>query len=63
MIKRYEISGRVRMGRFVQTFRKEYDALSEEDAKEKILSHFGSKHRKKRRLITIEEIRELPRED
>ncbi|MFQ6052358.1 MAG: 50S ribosomal protein L18Ae [Candidatus Hydrothermarchaeota archaeon] len=62
MIKKYEILGRVRMGRIFQKFKKEYTALNQEDALEKVYSHFGSKHRKKRREIIIESIRELTEE-
>lgn len=46
-----------------QPFRKEIIGENEEDAKERILSIIGSRHKVKRRMIKIDNIVELKEEE
>ena len=51
------------MGKIWQPFSKEVMGNDEEEAKERLLSILGSKHGVKRRMIKIEEIKELKKEE
>lgn len=50
------------MGRNRQPFSQEVAAVSQEEAVQWVLSELGSKHRTKRRDITIQEVSEVPRD-
>jgi len=58
-MKVYRIKGKFLMGKIWQPFNKEFIGNDEEDAKERMYSIIGSRHRVKRRMIKIEEIREV----
>jgi large subunit ribosomal protein LX len=62
-VKVYRIKGRFLMGERMQTFTKEYRAISERNAIEKAYSDFGSKHKVKRNRIKIEEVKETAPEE
>ncbi len=57
---KYNISGTIKLGREVRTFKKEVEAKGEFDAKEKIYKIFGSDHQKlKRTQIKIENVEKV----
>ncbi len=51
--KKFEVKGDFRMGTEVRPFSKIIEVPSENQAKERIFTWFGSKHRVKRRDISI----------
>ncbi len=62
-MKAYRIEGKFLMKDVWQPFRKEIIGENEEDAKERILSIIGSRHKVKRRMIKIDNIVELKEEE
>ncbi|MFQ5985744.1 MAG: 50S ribosomal protein L18Ae [Thermoplasmata archaeon] len=62
-MKAYRIRGAFLMGRVRQSFAQEVAAETQGEAVSRVLSDLGSKHRAKRRDITIQEVVELPREE
>jgi len=54
--EKFEVKGDFRMGDEVRPFSKVIEAPSEMQARERIFTLFGSKHRVKRRYITIHSI-------
>ena len=62
-MKVYRIKGKFLMGKIWQPFSKEFIGSDEEDAKERMYSIIGSRHRVKRRMIKIEEIREVGKDE
>jgi len=63
MKKVYRIRGWFKQGLWKQVFTKELVALSERQAIERLLSDVGSKHKVKRNMVRIEEIREIRPEE
>lgn len=53
---KYEVKGRIQLGRMNQVFTKEVEAENEERAKTLVFSDFGGKYRINRRKIKIEEV-------
>ena len=51
------------MGRNRQAFTQEVAAETQEEAVARVLSELGSKHRTKRRDITVLEVEEVPKEE
>ncbi len=62
-MKAYRIEGKFLMGKKWQPFVKEVIGNSEEEARERILSILGSRHRVKRRMINIASIKELSKDE
>ncbi|MDH5634874.1 MAG: 50S ribosomal protein L18Ae [Candidatus Bathyarchaeota archaeon] len=62
-IKVFRITGEMVKPNLKTTFRKEIRALSPENAREKIYTDLGSKHRAKRFQIRILEVEEIPPEE
>lgn len=62
-IHHYRVRGSVKINDERVTFTKYYRGLTEEDAKEKLWQHFGSKHRIRRFSIKIHEVTEVPAEE
>ena len=62
-VKVFRITGRIVKPNLKTTFRKEIRASSPENAKEKIYTDVGSKHRAKRFQIRILEVEEIPAEE
>ncbi|MFX0050647.1 MAG: 50S ribosomal protein L18Ae [Candidatus Hodarchaeota archaeon] len=58
-VKIFRISGSFKQKRETTSFSKEICALTEEQAKEKLFSEFGSRNRLKRRQIRISSIDEI----
>ena len=52
------VEGKFKAGIQWEKFSKEIEAENSKNAKEKVYSVFGSKHRIERRLITIESVKE-----
>jgi len=59
----YRLKGKFKMGKEIMPFTKEFFASSEEEARDKLLCDLGSKHRTKRRDITISEIKKIKVEE
>ena len=59
ILKAYRVKGTFKMGDFNAPFNREIEAKDQKDAREKILSLFGSEHRCKRQYIKVEAIVEL----
>jgi large subunit ribosomal protein LX len=59
-MKAFRVTGKFKMGRAVTSFSKEYTAADKKLVEQKALSDLGSKHRVKRRDMTIERIDEVP---
>ncbi|MEA2054062.1 MAG: 50S ribosomal protein L18Ae [Candidatus Thermoplasmatota archaeon] len=57
--KAYRVEGKFYMKNTWQPFKKEIASSSKAKAKEKIVSIIGSNHRAKRKMIKIEEVKEL----
>jgi large subunit ribosomal protein LX len=55
----YIIEGKFKAGVQWEKFSKEVESNNEKNARDKILSTFGSKHRLNRNLIKIESVKEL----
>ncbi|MCW4055663.1 MAG: 50S ribosomal protein L18Ae [Candidatus Bathyarchaeota archaeon] len=62
-IKVFRITGKIVKPNLKTTFRKEIRALNPENAKEKIYTDVGSKHRAKRFQIRILAVEEIPPEE
>ncbi|MCD6572540.1 MAG: 50S ribosomal protein L18a [Thermoplasmata archaeon] len=62
-MKVYRIEGRFLMGKIWQPFSKEVIGNDENEAKERLFSILGSRHRVKRRMIKVEAIREVRKEE
>ena len=61
--KIWRVNGEYKKKKRVFSFNKEMLASNEARAREKILSELGSRHRVKRREITVSEIKELKPEE
>ena len=59
-MKVYRITGTFRMCGVAQPFSKEVLSKDKAEARERLYSDIGSKHRVKRRFITLDEITEVP---
>ena len=62
-VKVFRITGEIAKPNLKTTFRKEIRAISPENAREKIYTDMGSKHRAKRFQIRILEVEEIPPEE
>ncbi len=67
-MKAFRVKGKFIMGKSImsknwQRFTKEVASLNEEEAKERVYSDLGSKHRVKRRNIKVEEIEEIAEDE
>ncbi|MCD6481185.1 MAG: 50S ribosomal protein L18a [Thermoplasmata archaeon] len=62
-MKAYRIKGSFLMKDVWQPFAKEVIGNNEEEAKERLLSIMGSRHKVKRRMIKIEEVKELQKDE
>ncbi|MFX1424278.1 MAG: 50S ribosomal protein L18Ae [Promethearchaeota archaeon] len=62
-VKIFRISGFFKQRRQITSFSKELCALTEEQAKDKLFSEFGSRNRLKRRQIRITSIDEISPEN
>ncbi len=61
--KAYRVKGKFYMKNIWHPFEKEVVSSSKAKAEEKILSIIGSNHRVKRKMIKIEELKEVPPEE
>jgi large subunit ribosomal protein LX len=61
--KIYRVKGRFALGEEIQIFTKELKAVNEKDIYERIYAEFGSKHRIKKNLVKIEEVKEISKEE
>jgi large subunit ribosomal protein LX len=59
-MKAFRVTGRFKMGESILQFSKEYAAADNKQVEQKALADFGSKHRVKRRDMTIEKVEEVP---
>ena len=62
-VKVFRVKGEFPMGGRMQPFTKELVSTRAENAREKLLSDIGSKHKVKRAKIMIHSIEEIPPED
>ena len=62
-MKVYRIEGKFLMGKIWQPFSKEVIGNDENEAKERLFSLLGSRHRVKRRMIKVETIKEVSKEE
>lgn len=62
-VKVFRITGSFKQRREISPFSKELCALTEDQAKERLFSEFGSRNRLKRQQIHIKEITEISREE
>jgi len=62
-MKAYRAQGNFRSGKHNQPFSIDIVAEDEENAKHKIYSNFGSKHRVSRRFVNIENLEEIKPSD
>ncbi len=62
-VKTYKITGVFRQNRKKHVFNLDARALNEESAKETVFKNFGSKHKLKKRDITIENVTEIESKD
>ncbi len=62
-MKAYKVKGKFLMKDVWQPFDKEVIGNDEEEAKERLLSIMGSRHKVKRRMIKIEDVRELQKDE
>ena len=58
-MKAFRASGTFRSGKRDQTFSVDIVATNQEDALERVMSNFGSKHRVRRRFVLVDEISEI----
>jgi large subunit ribosomal protein LX len=58
-MKAFRVSGKFKMGRGFSQFSKEYAAADKKQVEEKALADLGSKHRVKRRDMTIDKVEEI----
>ena len=59
-VKIFRVTGKMAKPNFKTNFKKEVTATNPENAREKILTELGSKHRAKRFQIKIFKIEEIP---
>ncbi|MDR2829777.1 MAG: 50S ribosomal protein L18a [Methanobrevibacter sp.] len=59
----YRVNGEFVLGEETQVFTKELKAVNEKDIYEKIYSEFGSKHRIKKKMIRIDEVKEISKDE
>ena len=57
-VKKFKVKGRFLMGKRMQPFTMEVSSINEDQAREKVLSDLGSRHRVKRNKVFIESIEE-----
>jgi len=62
-MKVYRISGKFLMGKIWQPFSKEVIGNDENEARERLFSILGSRHRVKRRMIKIDNIKEVSKDE
>jgi len=62
-MKVYRVKGKFLMGKIWQPFSKEIIGNDENEARERLFSILGSRHRVKRRMIKIDSIREVNKEE
>ncbi len=62
-VKVFRITGSFKQRREISPFSKELCALTEDQAKERLFSEFGSRNRLKRQQIHIKEITEISNEE
>jgi len=62
-MKAYRVKGKFLMKDVWQPFSKEVVGENEEEARERLLSIMGSRHRVKRRMVKIEEMKELQKDE
>jgi large subunit ribosomal protein LX len=62
-VRVFRVTGEMVKPNLRTTFRKEIRALTPENAKEKVYTDLGSKHRAKRFQIRILKVEEIPPED
>ncbi len=62
-VKIFRISGYFKQKRETSPFSKEYLAITEKNAKDKLFSQFGSKNRLKRNQINIQSVLEISKDD
>ncbi len=58
-MKAYRAQGTFRAGKNDQPFTIDLVALDEEDARHRVLSNFGSRHRVPRRFVNIQSLEEI----
>ena len=58
-MKAFRASGTFRSGKRDQPFSVDIVATNQEDALERVMSNFGSKHRVRRRFVLVDEISEI----
>ena len=58
-MKTFKLSGKFKLGSQIREFNKEISAETDEQAREKLLSIFGSKHRLPRRFINLLNVSEV----
>ena len=57
-VKKFKVKGRFLMGKRMQPFTMDVSSINEDQAREKVLSDLGSRHRVKRNKVFIESIDE-----
>ncbi len=57
-VKKFKVKGRFLMGKRMQPFTMDVSSINEDQAREKVLSDLGSRHRVKRNKVFIESIEE-----
>ena len=57
-VRKFKVKGRFLMGKKMQPFTMEVSSINEAQAREKVLSDLGSRHRVKRNKVFIESIEE-----
>jgi len=57
-VKKFKVKGRFLMGKRMQPFTMEVSSINEDQAREKVLSDLGSRHRVKRNKVFIESMEE-----
>jgi len=58
-MKAFRVTGKFKMGGSMTPFSKEYTAADKKQVEDKALADLGSKHRVKRKDMTIEKVEEL----
>ncbi len=62
-VKKFKVKGTFLMGKKMQPFTVEVSSTNESQAKEKVLSDLGSRHRVKRNKVLIQNIEEYQAEE
>ena len=57
-VRKFKVKGRFLMGKRMQPFTMDVSSINEDQAREKVLSDLGSRHRVKRNKVFIESIEE-----